>query len=115
MTAGAELQSLQSNDAALTLAAPALTTTANGTIETLTSPSFFATPFNVVSRAFAAFLSSVILLFEAMDPVTSSASASSSFLTPHTISFVTLRLICSWPMILVNVVGTAPVAPSVSL
>src|SRR5215207_5315688 len=50
--AGSELQSLQSNDIALTLAAPALTTTANGTIDTRTSPSFFATPFNVVSKLF---------------------------------------------------------------
>ena len=75
MIAGSELQSLQSNDIALTLAAPALTTTANGTIDTRTSPSFFATPFNVVSKLFAAFLSSVILLLEAMEPVTSSASA----------------------------------------
>src|SRR6185436_17870694 len=62
MTAGSELQSLQSSDAAATLAAPALTTTANGTMATLISPSFFAAPFNVVSRLFAAFLSSVILL-----------------------------------------------------
>ena len=77
---------------ALTLVGSALTSTANGTIATLMSPSFLAAFFNVVSRLLAAFLSSVILLLEAIEPVTSSASASSSFFTPQTISVDALMI-----------------------
>src|SRR5688572_16658976 len=75
--------SVHRNQVAFTLLVPTLTSWANGMIATLMSSSFLVAFLSVSSRLFAAFLSSVILLLEDIDPVLSSASASSSFLMPH--------------------------------
>jgi len=54
------------------------------------------------------------LPLDAIDPVLSSASASSSFLIPHNTSDVTLTLSLCWPNSFVKVVATSPV-PATSI
>ena len=77
---------------------------------TLTSPGLPAAFFKVSSKAWAAFLSSVILLAEDIEPVLSSASASSSFLIPQTTCDESHRWsrFC-WPSTFVKEVATVPV------
>ena len=84
--AGGASQSVQSIHDAPTLPVPALTSVAKGMIDTLTSPGVWVAFCSVVSRVWAAFLSSVILLFELIEPVLSSASARLSFLMPQSTS-----------------------------
>src|SRR5690606_39208735 len=90
-------QSLQSSHVAFTFVVPTLTAVANGTIETLMSSFFLAALYSVSSRLFVAFLSSVILLLDDIDPVLSRASASSSRLIPHFTSELEPRSILVWP------------------
>src|SRR3954451_1750265 len=83
---GGASPSVPSTHDASTLFVPTLTSVANGMIETLTSPGVWGAVCNVVSNVGAAFLSSVILLLELIEPVLSSASARLSFLIPQSTS-----------------------------
>ena len=84
-------------------------------IDTLTSPGCFAAACKVVSRLCAAVLSWVSLPLCAIEPVLSSASASSSFLMPHfTCAEDEMSSFCC-PSSLVNVVGTLPLAVTLSV
>ncbi|HWL75596.1 MAG TPA: hypothetical protein VNQ74_17145, partial [Burkholderiaceae bacterium] len=100
--------SVQSIQGSLTLPVPTLTSTANGTIETLTSPGCFAAFFKVVSRLWAASLRAVILPLDAIEPVLSSANAILSFLMPHITSAEAEKLSWLCPSSLVNTGSMLP-------
>ena len=85
---------------------PILTVVSNGMIATLMSPALPAAFFSVSSKLCAAFFSSVILLLEDIDPVLSSASASSSFLMPQSTCELTLMFKFCCPNTFVKVVAT---------
>ncbi len=91
---------------------PIFTVVSNGMIATFTSPSFFAAFLRVSSSEWAAVFRLLILPDDAIDPVLSSTSASSSRLIPHTTSDFASMAIWYCPSRRVNVVGTAPLAAS---